>query len=111
MADVFIPKDEPYVNIALRQMARGEQCTVFSPFCKLRHHTCVWAHSPFTEHGKAGSRKAHDHAGCIACQDCHAFLDGGWTSMRHWSRDKLKALFCDAMVKSLLIALRKGILR
>jgi hypothetical protein len=111
MASVYIEKDIAYRNIAIRQSARDAQCTVHSPFCRQRHDTCVWAHSPFPEHGKAGGLKAHDHAGCYACQDCHAFLDGGWTTHRHWTRDKVKALFCDAMVKSLLILLRKGVLK
>lgn len=68
---------QPRIEIpALRNLARGRDCTVNVPgVCNGNPETVVWAHSNHGKHGKAVGGKSHDHYGCFACSDCHDWLD------------------------------------
>ena len=107
-AKVYLAKDERYVNQKILDSANGKHCTVNGPTCIGGTETTVWCHSPFAQHGKAGSRKSHDCFGCYGCRACHDWLDARDNSraagrVRYWR-------FVDAQAKSLLILLREGVL-
>ena len=107
-AKVYIAKDERYENAKILASAAGQHCTVCGPRCLGTTPTVVWCHSPFPEHGKAGSVKAHDIFGCYGCQACHDWLDG-----RVWQGDAVEKYqkFHRAMARSWLILVRTGVLQ
>ncbi|MCE3025749.1 nuclease domain-containing protein [Salinicola sp. DM10] len=60
---------------AIRNAARGEQCTLqIVGVCASRTDTTVLAHLPDESHGL--SRKSDDLSGCYACAACHDVIDG-----------------------------------
>lgn len=72
------PKTEPKRNRALLDMARGETCLLGVPgVCNDDRSTTVACHSNWSEHGKAGARKADDCYSVWGCSACHAWLDQG----------------------------------
>ncbi len=61
----------------IRDSARGQPCTVESPFCNHNPETVVFAH--YGEPGEHGiSLKPDDTSGAYACSQCHDWLDGRW---------------------------------
>jgi hypothetical protein len=59
----------------IRDSARGEACTIQSPWCNGNPETTVFAH--YGEPGEKGiGLKPDDSSGAYACSDCHDFLDG-----------------------------------
>lgn len=60
----------------LRKLAKGEVCHVREVgVCNHNPETSVWAH--WRQIGiSAAGLKAPDLLGCIACSDCHDFIDG-----------------------------------
>lgn len=72
------PKSEPYRDRALLDLARGRPCLLMVPgCCSHRVDTVVAAHSNWSDHGKAGARKADDCYTVAACHACHAWMDQG----------------------------------
>jgi hypothetical protein len=68
----------------IRDSARGEDCTVNSPWCNYDSSTVVFAH--YGEPGEKGAGlKPDDTSGVYACSDCHDWLDG---RVSHSSVDK-----------------------
>ena len=69
-----IQKHKPIRMKKIRDSARGQDCTVQSPFCNGDTETVVFAH-----YGEAGEKgvglKAGDEAGFYACYDCHTLID------------------------------------
>ena len=72
-------KPEVHRNAALLDMARGRQCLLMLPDKCLNPSTdtTVAAHSNWSDHGKAGARKADDIYVVFACYACHDWLDKG----------------------------------
>jgi len=68
-------KRKPIRSKAIRQAARGENCTVRFPGCENRRDTVVFCHSNYNEDGKGMGRKADDIYGVFACHHCHDVLD------------------------------------
>lgn len=63
------------VSNAVRQSARGEECTVhIAGVCNYKSETTVFAHLP--DESKGMGIKADDLSGCYACHACHDALDG-----------------------------------
>ena len=59
----------------IRDSARGQDCTVQSPFCNHNPETVVFAH--YGEPGEKGmGLKPDDTSGAYACSGCHDYLDG-----------------------------------
>lgn len=59
----------------IRDSARGQDCTVQSPFCNHNPETVVFAH--YGEPGEKGvGLKPDDTSGAYACSSCHDYLDG-----------------------------------
>lgn len=100
-----IDKDQRYRNNRILASAKGEECHVYGPSCNNDPQTTVWAHSPFRQHGQGWAMKAHDIFGCYSCSNCHDLIDGRG---RFVIADDL---FIEAMHRSWLTLVRKGILR
>ena len=62
------------VSPKLQRSARGHACTMnVSGICNYNPDTSVLAHIQ-VDGGKMGG-KTHDFSACIACSDCHEWLD------------------------------------
>jgi len=72
-------KPEVHRNAALLEMARDRRCVLMLPDLCRGHDTSttVAAHSNWSDHGKAGARKADDTYVVFACHACHQWLDQG----------------------------------
>ena len=58
----------------IRDSAKGQDCTVNSPWCNNNPETVVFAH--YGEPGEKGiGLKPDDTSGAYACSDCHDRLD------------------------------------
>lgn len=69
------PKEEPYRDAALLEMARGRPCLMLVPgVCNHRTDSTVAAHE---NEGKGMGIKAPDHRSVWACYACHTFYDQG----------------------------------
>lgn len=73
------PKPEVHRNAALLEMARGRRCLLRVPGLCLSPstETTVAAHSNWSDHGKAGARKADDVYVVFSCFACHQWMDQG----------------------------------
>lgn len=70
-------KRKPIRSKTYTSAARGQACTMNSPWCNWDPSTTVLAHSNWAEDGKGASRKADDIFGADLCSDCHRWLDAG----------------------------------
>lgn len=70
----MLTKRKPYENKAIRKAARGEQCTLNSPWCNGRSETTVFCHLNEQFAGKGTAQKADDF-GFVACSGCHDAYD------------------------------------
>jgi hypothetical protein len=76
MSAMLIPKATIIRSKRIRNFAKGKPCTVRGPTCNRDPDTSVWAHSPFRAAGGGGMAfKVSDIYGCIACSECHRWLD------------------------------------
>ena len=98
------------VKRAIRDSARGEECTVrLVGVCNHDPETTVWSHYP----GHAGARgmgtKSLDLAGCYACSACHDVVDG---RIRYLGLDAqaLRLAWHEAHLRSLVRLAQKGLL-
>jgi hypothetical protein len=67
---------EPIRSAAIRDSARGAECTLNFPCCNHDPETTVWCHWEDDSFGMG--RKAHDTSGFPGCSACHHFLDVLW---------------------------------
>jgi len=83
-------KHKPIRIKKIRDSARGQECTVNSPWCNYNPETTVFAH--YGEPGEKGmGLKPDDTSGAYVCSDCHDWLDGRVT---HSSVDTEEMLAC-----------------
>jgi len=68
-------KQKPIRIKKIRESARGQDCTVRSPWCNHNPETVVFAHYHKPWHGTMGG-KSDDCSGAYACSTCHDWLDG-----------------------------------
>lgn len=66
----------------LRQSARGQRCTLNTPFCNHDPETTVLAHLPSNVKGLA--TKSDDWNACFACSGCHEALDNHMLKEQHY---------------------------
>lgn len=72
---MYLEKHKPIRLQKIRDSARGQDCTVESPYCNHNPETVVLAH--YGEPGEKGtSTKPDDTSAAYACSDCHDYLDG-----------------------------------
>lgn len=88
----------------IRESARGEECQVRIPgVCNFNPKTTVLAHN-----GGAGwALKANDAHSAYACYDCHLVVDG---AKSEFTREEIKLMFYDGMVRTQEILLKKGLI-
>lgn len=60
---------------AIRDSARGQECTIQAPCCNHNVETTVLAHFHEDGHGTMGG-KSDDSSAAYTCSDCHDWLDG-----------------------------------
>lgn len=98
-------KSEARRNPFLLTMARGQRCLLkVSGVCCGDPATTVAAHSNWSEHGKAGVRKADDCYHVWACFACHTWLDQGpapaeekrrcWDAAFEWMKEIWMDVVC-----------------
>jgi len=100
-------KEPPVESSAVRDSARGEDCTLRLPCCNHDPSTTVFAH--LRVFGLAGmAQKPGDNAGVYACACCHDAIDrrNGSTAGLWGFEDLLRALL---ITQSRLIA--KGLMK
>lgn len=68
------PKRTAIRSEALRQAAKGQECTLNLPGCNYDRETTVMAHIHDETFG--GGRKADDTSAVHACSNCHDLIDG-----------------------------------
>ena len=95
-----------YRNKKILQSAKGQKCTIRSPWCNGDQSTTVAAHSNMQLHGKGKGLKAHDCFVAYACSECHRWLDSG----PERRREKEEAFFYGHS-RTLLILVQSGILK
>ncbi len=71
---MMLTKANPIRSKALRDSARGEDCTLnIASICNYDPATTVLCHLP--SEGKGMALKSSDHLAVTGCCDCHAYLD------------------------------------
>jgi hypothetical protein len=99
------------VQQAIRDSARGEECTVrLSGVCNSDPRTVVWSHYP----GHAGDRgmatKSLDLCGCYACSACHDVVDLRMHGPAWMTRDDVMLAWHEGHIRSLVRLAQKGLL-
>ena len=71
---MMFQKHKPIRIQKIRDSARGQDCTINSPWCNYNPETVVFAH--YGEPGEKGTAlKPSDESGFYACYDCHVAID------------------------------------
>lgn len=105
------PKRAARENHAIRQSARGEECTMRIPgVCNGDRETVVWAHSNDSSAGKGMGLKARDEEGCYACLKCHGTYDRQIPRPPGLTKEDVDVYFARGKVVSRQILARKGLL-
>ena len=88
----------------IRKSAKGQECQIRIPgFCNFDPDTTVLCHL-----GGAGwSLKANDIHAAYGCYECHLIVDGQHTT--YHTKEQIKVWFFEAMVRTQLILLEKGL--
>lgn len=74
---VVTPKTPNRKQQAIRDSAKGEDCTVrIIGACNFDPTTTVWSHIPSLDGGRGMQMKSLDLAGCYSCSSCHDVVDG-----------------------------------
>jgi hypothetical protein len=92
------------VSKAIRNSAKGQECTLRSPLCTDNAETTVFCHIDDSATGKGKGIKGSDLWGMYCCGECH----------RHYSHNKLSVPYIDvlqALIKTQQILLDMGILK
>lgn len=88
----------------IRKSAKGEDCQVRIPgVCKFNPKTTVLAH----DGGAGWALKANDIHSVYACYECHLVIDG---AKSEFTREEIKLMFYDGMVRTQLILIEKGLI-
>ena len=76
-ASVRVPKTPDRREQAIREFARGRECTVrLVGVCTFDPEKSIWSHAPLQAAGKGRGIKSIDLCGAIACTACDAVVDG-----------------------------------
>lgn len=94
-------------KIDLRKEARGRPCTArIWGVCKGRHDTSVLAHLPSKQKGI----KADDRHACIACYECHKWLDEDWVHNHMMDEDSRMLIFLEAVIRTQKVWIKGGLM-
>lgn len=96
---------------AIRDSARGEECTVRLPgICANDPAATIWSHARWLHAGKGMGTKAVDLAGAYACTSCDAVYDGQRKPPEGMMRDDVDRAWCVGHFKSLVRLAQKGLI-
>ena len=108
---VAAPKDGTMYSQAIRDSARGAECSMrIFEVCNRDPATSVWAHWPGLDGGRGMGVKSIDLAGCVACSACHDVLDGRAPRPIWMSREAVELAFLRAHLRSLVMLVRRGLI-
>lgn len=95
----------------ITESARGEACTMRIPgVCNHDRATVVWCHRNGAEFKGIG-QKSHDLLGAYGCSACHDAYDRRVPTSKFVSREMVDFCFDDGHARSLLILIKKGLVR
>ena len=91
-----VAKRPAFRNANLRDLARGEECSVkLGGACRCQPETTVWAHTNTLADNKGMGYKASDERGFFAGYECHAQIDQG-----RMDSEKLAAVVAAAQART-----------
>lgn len=110
-------KHKPIRIKKIRESARGQDCTVNSPWCNYNPETVIFAH--YGEPGEKGmGLKPDDTSGAYSCSTCHDWLDGRYKPKyekdlveTHWPVEQKQYYWFRAMRKTWALLIREGVLK
>lgn len=95
---------------AIRDSARGEECTVRIPgVCTFDAEKTIWSHAPFGAAGKGRGIKAIDLAGAYCCTACDAVIDGQAPLPPGLTRQQAELDWFHGHMRSLVRLMQKGL--
>jgi hypothetical protein len=105
------PKRAARENHAIRQSARGQQCTICIPgVCNRNPETVVWCHENSFVAGKGMGIKARCEHGAYGCSSCHAVFDGQAPRPPGLTKEDVNVYFARGKHISRQILVRLGLL-
>lgn len=113
--DVYLPsaatpKTPERKSQAIRNSARGEECTVRIPGCPGDPALTIWSHNRHGRAGKGRGLKAIDLNGAYACGPwCDAIYDGQRPLPPGVTREQVELAWYHGHAESLVKVLRKGL--
>ena len=78
----------PYRNKKILNAAKGEECTLNSPWCNHNPETTVFCHSNEFYAGKGRGQKADDFFGFFGCSGCHDVVDRRLNVPQEWKQEQ-----------------------
>ena len=90
----------------LRKYARGKDCQIRIPgICNFNPETTVLCHL-----NGGGGMKHHDLHAAWGCSDCHDAVDGRRARV-HYSREALKLMHLESVIRTQIQLIKAGILK
>ena len=96
-------------STAVRDSARGEDCSVRIPGCPGNPEQTIWSHAPLGAAGKGRSIKALDLCGAYACTYCDGVVDGQIKAPDGFTRLQVMLAWHDGHMRSLVLLRQKGL--
>lgn len=104
-------KIEHKVRQAIRDSARGEECTVrLTGVCTRDPEATIWSHARWNDAGRGKRTKALDLAGAYACTACDAVYDGQAPRPSGMTQAQVDADWCMGHFRSLVRLAEKGLI-
>lgn len=94
---------------AIRDSARGEDCTVRIEGCPCDPAMTIWSHAPLGDAGKGMGLKSLDLCGAYCCTYCDAVVDGQRPAPPGWTREQVLLAWCTGHLRSLVKVRQKGL--
>lgn len=105
-----VPKTPERKSQAIRDSAKGEECTVRIPgVCRGGTEHTIWSHAPLGAAGKGLGLKALDLAGAYCCTACDACVDQAAGRGFDVSREMVLNDWFMGHMRSLVILKQKGL--
>lgn len=106
-----VSKPPSRVKQAIRDSAKGEDCTVrLLGVCCFDPAKTIWSHARWGDAGKGRSIKALDLAGAYCCTACDAVYDGQVKPPGGYTREMIDMDWCMGHFRSLVRLHEKGLL-
>lgn len=97
---------------AITRSAKGEDCQIRIPgVCNFDPATTVWCHGNGSAAGKGIGGRSHDLLGAYGCSSCHAVYDRLVPLPEGLTRVEVKLYFLEGHWRSLLMLIKKGLVK